>query len=120
LNESPANDRVEREIVSIESEVLRRLCSSRADAAIDRFIRDLLPYRWREPEHATVFEAIRALARRNGAGIIWREELPAQATRMGFPDVDWPNYLGAPDSSEPALDKMIEKLLRRSARQPAS
>jgi len=118
LNESTSNDRVEREIVSVESEVLRRLCSSRANATIDRFICDLLPYRWREPEHATVFEAIRALARTNGAGIVWREELPAQATRMGFPDVEWSDYFGAADSSESPLDEMIAQLLRRSERHP--
>lgn len=120
LNHNPPNDRPAPDIVSAEREILRRLCSSDPNAAIDRFVRDLLSYSWREPEHTTVFEAIRALAIRRGAGISWREELPAQATRMGFPDVEWSNYFGAADSSEPALDEMISQLLRCDARQRES
>ncbi|MGH9715782.1 MAG: hypothetical protein ACRD4R_03500 [Candidatus Acidiferrales bacterium] len=107
-----------REILSLERQVLRAMCRDRAPSQIDRFLHQLSSYSWQKPEHATVFEAIRRLATR--ARDSWRKELPAQATRMGFPDVEWPDYLevGDGDESEPSLDGLIPRLLRYGARKP--
>jgi hypothetical protein len=40
-----------------------------------------------------------------------REQLPAQATRMGFPDMSWENYLGHSETSERDIHEMVEQLL---------
>lgn len=75
-------------------------------------VRELSSYLWRDTEHETVFEAIRALAARGAAGVSWREELPAQATRMGFPDLEWSTYFSAPCGTEPSLHELIARLFR--------
>jgi hypothetical protein len=92
--------------IELEGKILRALCAARIDRAYwNRFIARLVEHPWRAPEHRIVFEALRAI--RSQDATIRREQLPAQATRMGFPDVDWENYFGA-DHSEPAE---IEELL---------
>src|SRR5580658_9984700 len=47
----------------------------------------LRTHHWQDPEHRVVFEALTALPGRQASDL--REQLPAQATRMGFPDVNW-------------------------------
>ena len=47
----------------------------------------LSDYVWRGADHAVVYEAI--VRARKCDPKRWREQLPAQTTRMGFPDVDW-------------------------------
>jgi hypothetical protein len=49
-------------------------------------------YAWRDPDNRVVFESLCGLSCRLSPGQL-REQLPAQATRLGFPDVDWENYL---------------------------
>lgn len=120
MNQVPTNDIAAREIIAAERELLHRLFSRDANAPIGQFIGELSAYSWRDPEHATVFEAIRALAPRAAAVASWREELPAQATRMGFPDVEWSEYFGdfrAADESAPSLDELISRLLRQGTRE---
>jgi hypothetical protein len=98
-------------LIEAEQKLLRAVCSRRTSseriiAAIDA----LANYAWLVPEHATVFQAIRrslALDRNS-----WRELLPAQTTRMGFPDVAWPEYFAAGDRDETAsLNDLIKRLI---------
>ena len=94
----------------LEQKILAALCAASLPPG-ERLgaVRMLSMYAWREPEHQTVFQAIQRLSSARQAS--WREELPAQATRMGFPDVDWSRYFGAPDQHGPAVKEMIARLL---------
>lgn len=84
-------------------------------ADINRAIDNLSMYHWLEPEHATVFQAIRAVAK--GDHLRLRAELPAQATRMGFPDVDWPQYFTRiPYDERAPLDELASQLMKFGAR----
>jgi hypothetical protein len=109
-----------RLVLDLESRILRALCSvpttfssSSADHASERaaILATLRSYRWRDPEHRVVFEALTLLPGRHGTEL--REQLPAQATRMGFPDVNWRKYFtAAPDHS--ALETLVAELLATS------
>jgi hypothetical protein len=68
----------------------------------------LRTHRWQDPEHRVVFEALTMLPGREAAEL--REQLPAQATRMGFPDVNWEEYfVVATDDS--AIESLVAELL---------
>jgi hypothetical protein len=64
-----------------------------------------------DPKHRVVFEALTALPGRQPSAL--REQLPAQATRMGFPDVNWQNYFAAP-ADAPAIETLVAQLLATS------
>jgi hypothetical protein len=68
----------------------------------------LRTHHWQDPEHRVVFEALTALPGRPASDL--REQLPAQATRMGFPDVNWQNYFAAA-SEDSALEALVAELL---------
>ena len=92
-----------------ERQLLRELCSGRIPreqiiGAIDQ----LANYEWLVPEHATVCEAIRRAVHLRGDS--WRELLPAQATRMGFPDVDWPEYFTSDGGDATLLNHLVRRL----------
>jgi hypothetical protein len=40
-----------------------------------------------------------------------QEQLPAQATRMGFPDVSWDNYFGPQSGAELDFGLLVRELL---------
>src|ERR1700723_4572227 len=91
-----------RLVLDLESRILRALCggpaafgSSGADHASGRatILAELRTHRWQDPEHRVVFEALTLLPGRQASAL--REQLPAQATRMGFPDVNWDAYFAA-------------------------
>ena len=74
-------------------------------------------YVWRGADHAVVYQAIVRARKRDPKR--WREDLPAQATRMGFPDLDWkalyeptPLIMG-----EAQLHRLIRKLKLGANRQ---
>lgn len=94
------------ERVSLERRILRQICSdslSRED--MNRAIDKLAQYAWREPEHDVLFKAIRRLGGGDAGRL--REELPAQLTRMGFPDIDWPRYFAAETKDFASLDDLL-------------
>lgn len=93
----------------VERRLLRVMCSPRTSREqIIGAIKRLANYAWVVPEHAVVFQAIRhAVSLAHGS---WRELLPMQATRMGFPDVTWSEYF-ATDADEPfSLNDLVRKL----------
>jgi len=49
-------------------------------------------YVWQGPDNRVVFECLCGLSSGVSGGQL-REQLPAQATRLGFPDVEWGDYL---------------------------
>jgi len=101
-------------IGTAEREILRRLCalSQSADQSAD-LRKSLAAYVWRDPEHRIVFEALGRLAIQLTPSQL-REQLPAQATRMGFPDVNWQNYFCADESDSGDLEYLIRQLLASS------
>jgi hypothetical protein len=124
-----------RSLLALESRILRALCSDpppsisaptddaaavaapRATnaapltAARTAILAKLHAHPWQDPEHRVVFEALTLLPRRHATEL--REQLPAQATRMGFPDVNWQKYFTAP-ADDPAVETLVAQLLATS------
>jgi hypothetical protein len=102
------------EIQAIERRVLRALCGGEfVPPAESSLWRDLNSYAWSDPEHRIVYEALTRIPPREA--LSYRELLPAQATRMGFPDVDWPQYF-EPDAKPGAeLRVLVQELVAASA-----
>ena len=98
-------------IVHAERLVLRAL-STRFVEPIEwiEIDRKLAGYSWREPDHAIMYKAITKARSRDPKR--WREQLAAQTTRMGFPDLDWGSFLRASPvgTAEPGLNQLIQAL----------
>jgi hypothetical protein len=103
-------------IFALERTILRALCrdgvDSSAESGLDARSRaaavsNLLSHNWQDAEHRVVFEALTRLPGRDAAEL--RRQLPAQATRMGFPDVRWETYFtnGAPRGTQSSDDRRI-------------
>jgi hypothetical protein len=122
----PTSDNASK-IVQLELEVLRRILGSRKRVTASPLSEGRVPrktiallrgYDWHDSEHRIVFEAFERLQGRNNSEL--REQLPAQATRMGFPDVNWENYFAreelshvqdAPGSYDDIdMEMLVEKL----------
>ena len=94
-------------VAGLERALLRTICGHALDSKTWEGVQsELSRYQWCEPDHAVVYAAIAKA--RNGGAADWRSHLPAQTTRMGFPDLDWKVYLA--ERSEP--DRKIIDLLR--------
>jgi hypothetical protein len=106
------------ETLGLEREILRALCAS-PHLTADRggLLSALTSYEWRDPEHRVVYEALlRSLT--GGSGALG-SELPATATRMGFPDVDWAEYFKPSEASQAAeVERCIRALAVASAQLP--
>ncbi len=76
-----------------------------------RILTTLRAHQWRDPEHRVVFEALESLPGRYVKEL--HEQLPAQATRMGFPDVNWDDYF-APGAADSPIESLIAELLAAS------
>src|ERR1700722_1758070 len=109
-------------IIELERAVLCALCceliatgdgntaemQNRGGEALRDAVRDLASYPWRGTEHAVVYTAIVKLQPAGDATVA--EQLPAQVTRTGFPDVDWKLYLRPNDGRPVELAELILKL----------
>ena len=83
----------DQQLISLERDLLSALCQSVAPAELSSQVRsDLQKYLWQGPDHRTIFEALLHVGSVRGDAL--REQLAAQATRMGFPDIDWNEYFG--------------------------
>lgn len=115
-------------IIALEREILRMLCDphEQADAQLrERAVLRLQAHSWHDAEHRIVFEAVAKLPGRDAGEL--RRQLPAQATRMGFPEVYWETYFASNTSASAAGAKenspTIELLLARlraASREPGS
>jgi len=100
--------------VELEHKILRQLCADNIARGIwNRLSGRLASYVWRDPEHRVVYETLRAV--RSLDARVRREELPAQATRMGFPEVDWKSYLEPDRAGGETLERMIDHLFAASS-----
>jgi len=102
---------IDTAIVQAERLVLRALSTRRIKRTewieIDR---KFAGYAWREPDHAVVYEAI--VRARSLNPDHWHEQLAAQTTRMGFPDLDWGSFLEPPPlgTTEASLERLVREL----------
>jgi hypothetical protein len=89
-------------IIALERKILRVLCCERTDTSPpadpnarsrNGAIAELSSHKWRDAEHRIVFEALARLPSRDASEL--QHQLPAQATRMGFPDVQWATYFAS-------------------------
>jgi hypothetical protein len=92
-----------------ERELLRLLCQATCGAPIAVALRELAGYAWLNPEHRIVFEALREVRARDWFPLL--EQLPAHATRAGFPDVDWEAYF-QPVARSTDIDALVGELKR--------
>lgn len=76
--------------LAIELELLRKLCRDGVKSVSPGGIRALAGRSWVASDHQVVFDALSHLANIPPAAL--RHQLPAEATRMGFPDVAWEKY----------------------------
>jgi hypothetical protein len=103
-------------VVQAERLILRALSTHRMEPIewieIDR---KLARYSWREPDHAVIYEAMVKARSRDPKH--WQEQLPAQTTRMGFPDLDWESFLrlSPTEAPEPNVHELIRALERATA-----
>jgi hypothetical protein len=99
--------------VDLERSVLRQLCRAKLTRpAWAKIARALREYTWRDVEHGLVYAAIERLGSRDPK--LLREQLPAQATRMGFPEIDWQAYFSADEgpAAAPSAGRIARQIHR--------
>lgn len=110
------DDALSTPLADLERLFLRALCAGAInEVAWQAIRRTLADYVWREPDHAVVYEAIVRVRGRDSRN--WREQLPAQTTRMGFPDLDWTIYFNRSGAPDPNIDELVRKLKAAAARE---
>lgn len=102
-------------ILSLELALLRAICaSSDVRSARGRIVSGLPGYKWHDPDHAIVFDALGRIPDRDKRPL--REQLPVVATRMGFPDIDWDNYFTIGTTiPEQETNEILRKLIASTA-----
>jgi len=101
-------------VTQIERDLLRHLCQRGGIRAIQTDQRRALGhYRWIGQDHRIIFEALVSLASAPANSL--REQLPGEATRMGFPDIQWEAYLEEPDKADDTVAELIAQLIPGSA-----
>jgi hypothetical protein len=105
---SPKNQT--RRVLELERDTLCALCiRASANARRKTAMRELSNHIWQDAEHRVVFEAIQRLSSSDPQ--LLREQLPAQTTRMGFPDVNWENYFTPAREADGDFDALVRELL---------
>jgi hypothetical protein len=93
----------------IERDILRQLCAGQIESKDwHTVVNRLSAYEWKDPEHKVVFDALQAI--KSDDALTRRQELPAEVTRMGFPDVDWGKYLDADAQPGVPIERLIDRL----------
>jgi hypothetical protein len=104
-------------VLELEHSILRALCNRAVTRVVwDSAARELANHHWQAPDHRVVYEALCRI-RDHDPGRI-RDQLPAQATRMGFPDVEWSSYFEPARKPEADLEELIGELGTALAERP--
>jgi len=99
-----------QQVFELERETLCALCvRASLNAQHPTAMRELSNHIWQDAEHRVVFEAIQRLSSSDPK--LLREQLPAQTTRMGFPDVSWENYFSPAPEHEKDFEALVRELL---------
>ena len=97
----------EAALPDLERRVLRILCSGKEEAH-ELARRGLAGYRWRDPTHEAIFEAIMSFPSASSQTL--REQLPARLTRRGFPDFDFESLFESSGFAAGEFEQLIGKL----------
>jgi hypothetical protein len=99
----------QQRVFELERETLCALCvRASMNAQHPAAMRELSNHIWQDAEHRVVFEAIQRLSSSDPK--LLREQLPAQATRMGFPDVSWENYFSPAEGEKRDFEALVREL----------
>jgi hypothetical protein len=99
-----------QQVFELERETLCALCvRASLNAQHPTAMRELSNHIWQDAEHRVVFEAIQRLSSSDPK--LLREQLPAQTTRMGFPDVSWENYFSPAPEHKKDFEALVRELL---------
>jgi len=115
------SDECVQQTIALELTLLRMLCGPELAAnARESAMGSLARHAWRDDEHRVVFESLRRIRIFGSSSI--HAELPAAATRLGFPDVDWGRYFTGNEERGPEEIKNLIHALTSSttynSRQP--
>ena len=97
-------------VLDLERRILRAICCEPgiSQQVRDAAIHDLRAYRWQGPENRIVYDAVTKILK--SGHVPAAEQLPAQATRMGFPDVNWEHYLRTGERTETDIMGLLRQL----------
>jgi hypothetical protein len=108
--------RDEQRVIRAERRALQALCQGTPEGSVleagRRILRD---YRWREPLHEMVFQALMTIP--SGAPSLVRDLLPSRLTRKGFPDLAWEAFFQPHSLTRTEAERLMEQL-RDSGTQP--
>jgi hypothetical protein len=105
-------------LIAAERAVLRRLCETGLAGVAPDAVGLLTRYPWAVPDHRTIFEALVRLRSVSPGSL--RGRLPAEATRMGFPEIAWDNFftsfasLETFSNSRRTTSQLIDELISAS------
>jgi hypothetical protein len=95
---------------ALEQQILQRFCTEDVPESVTAAIKTKLDsYAWCDPDNRIVFEALCSLGSLTPA--VTASQLPALATRMGFPDLNWERYLGHHRTDPADIRDLVEELL---------
>lgn len=101
-------------ILQLERQVLRALCVSALPfERRTEVVKALATHRWQSPDHQVIYEALRRSRHRDARSL--REHLRAEATRLGFPDIDWACYFQASAAVDEHVENLVRTLLSHAA-----
>ena len=96
---------------SIEIQVLRILCLGTLQGPVGEIAKSLLRgYLWRNSLHQALWNALCAIPSENPE--ILRQLLPAQMTRLGFPDVEWEEIFAPQSVSKEEAIALMRRMVR--------
>jgi hypothetical protein len=107
-------DRTDFEIAALReliSRASRSVPSAHEPGDFKELLGAIAGYTWSDEEHRVVYECLRSARRRPVVPL--REEMAAEATRMGHPDVDWDLYF-QPSASGTYLPELVRRLKNNS------
>jgi len=95
----------------IEIMVLRVLCLGTPQGSVKETGKSLLrDYHWQNALHQVLWNAICAIPSENPE--ILRQLLPAQLTRLGFPDVEWEELFAPHSISREEAISLMRRMVR--------
>jgi hypothetical protein len=101
-------------VTELERKILRAFCARESSPEDwNQLAHRLADYSWQEPDHRVIYDALRGIRTREAK--TRRDQLPAQATRMGFPDVDWSRFFEPVRLPEPEIEELIRQLKAETA-----
>lgn len=96
---------------SIEFQVLRAVCLATVQGSLKEIAGDILrEYHWHNALHQALWEALGAIPTENPE--IFRQLLPAQMTRAGFPDVEWEVFFAPHTLSKEKAIALMRRMVK--------